>query len=195
MRRPRLHTNPLGERAVQGFTLTEMLVTMLILALASTLMATGIPVAIDTYHRTVNSANAQVALSSTATVLRAELGVASQIVSENPDGTGKLYYKDGDGFWASIENGAGSSQGLMKQYYMGSIGVDGAASGLAPIEPETPRHPLLSDTAITPGLMVTFGSSTYSDGYVEFKDLEVKDVQGHTLARIDTYNVMTRFAR
>lgn len=192
MRPTTSHTGSCHNRVVQGFTLTEMLVTMLILALASTLMATGIPVAIDTYHRTVNSANAQVALSTTATVLRTELGTATKVVNEKSDGTGKIFYKGSDGLWASIGADANRSLGLVKQYYMGSLGIGDDTSGLKTYgQPE----PLITDEAITTSLSVTFDSAKRENGYVTFERLEVKDVQGHTLASIDAYNVMTRFAR
>ena len=42
---------PDTRRDTAGFTLTEMLVTVLIMVLASTLLATGVPVAVDTYQR------------------------------------------------------------------------------------------------------------------------------------------------
>jgi len=189
-----LHTGSCRKRVVQGFTLTEMLVTMLILALASTLMATGIPVAIDTYHRTVNSANAQVALSTTATVLRTELGTATKVVSEKSDGTGKIFYKGSDGLWASIDKDTEYSHGLVKQYYKGSLGIDDDASELKSYD-DLPPEPLITDEAITSGLSVTFDSAKREGGYVTFKGLEVKDAQGNSLASIDAYNVMTRFAR
>jgi prepilin-type N-terminal cleavage/methylation domain-containing protein len=195
-----LHTGSCRKRVVQGFTLTEMLVTMLILALASTLMATGIPVAIDTYHRTVNSANAQVALSTTATVLRTELGTATKVVSEKSDGSGKIFYKGSDGLWASIEKDTKYSRGLVKQYYKGSLGIDDDVSELKPRDEDAdddalPPEPLITDEAITSGLSVTFDSAKREGGYVTFEGLEVKDAQGHSLASIDAYNVMTRFAR
>lgn len=197
MRPTMLHTGSCRKRVVQGFTLTEMLVTMLILALASTLMATGIPVAIDTYHRTVNSANAQVALSTTATVLRTELGTATKVVSEKSDGSGKIFYKGSDGLWASIEKDTKYSRGLVKQYYKGSLGIDDDVSELTRDEDadDPPTEPLITDEAITSGLSVTFDSAKQHDGYVTFEGLEVKDAQGHSLANIDAYNVMTRFAR
>ena len=194
MRPTMLHTGSCRKRVVQGFTLTEMLVTMLILALASTLMATGIPVAIDTYHRTVNSANAQVALSTTATVLRTELGTAAKVVDEKPDGSGKIFYKGSDGLWASIEKDTKYSRGLVKQYYKGSLGIDDDVSELKPYD-ALPPEPLITDEAITSGLSVTFDSAKREGGYVTFEGLEVKDAQGHSLASIDAYNVMTRFAR
>jgi len=172
-----------------------MLVTMLILALASTLMATGIPVAIDTYHRTVNSANAQVALSTTAAVLRTELGMASSVI-EDPAEEGKIYYKGCDGAWASIEKDDENSHGLVKQYYSGSLSAEDGLEKFG-----TPE-PLITDEAITPGLSVTFESldlvtseSSKEPLYVEFKKLEVKDVQDNSLASIDEYDIMTRFAQ
>lgn len=106
------------DRHSAGFTLTEMLVTILILVLASTLLATGIPVAIDTYRKTVRTANAQVALSTTITVLKSELGTAQDITNVGD----RVRYKTSDGYYATIGNSSDLEEiwGLDKQYFNGS---------------------------------------------------------------------------
>ena len=63
-----------------GFTLVELLMAVLILLMVSSVMAGGIPVAIQAYYKIVDSANAQVLLSTTMTKLRDELGTAVTII-------------------------------------------------------------------------------------------------------------------
>ena len=54
----------------KGFTLTETLMAVLILVLASVVMVTGITAAIRAYQNMVDKANAQTLLSTTMTELR-----------------------------------------------------------------------------------------------------------------------------
>ncbi len=60
-----------------GFSLTELLAAVLILAMVSTVVAGGIPVARDAYRKVTVSANAQVLLSTTISALRNQLGTAT----------------------------------------------------------------------------------------------------------------------
>ena len=182
-------------RSVQGFSLTEMLVTLLILALASTMLATGVPVALRTYHNTVNSANAQVALSTTATALRRELSLATDI---RYDG-GKIYYlSPSEHCWISIGNStdADERQGLEKQYYKG---VPSDATGVTGLEETGTPVPLISNAVITDALNVKYGSDSGSAAVVEpakdviFKELRVEDAIGNHLANLDEYRVYTPF--
>ena len=140
-------------RLAAGFTLTEMLVTLFILTLTSTLLATGIPVAIDTYHKVVNSSNAQLALSTTIGVLRSELGTASDVRYYVPsDGSPEVYYKTDEGYWVSISN-PGSDEahrGLMKQFYSGDLTDSeveiNSIDGLTPVP--NGRYALIPDASI-----------------------------------------------
>ncbi|MBR3313809.1 MAG: prepilin-type N-terminal cleavage/methylation domain-containing protein [Atopobiaceae bacterium] len=184
-------------RAVAGFTLTEMLVTTLILGLVSTLMATGIPVAIDTYHKTVNSSNAQSALSTTVAVLRKELGSATDV--RVPGDSEVVYYRSSEGLWTSIGNAEGDARGLVKKYYAGiptSPDKD-SIDGLAPVKDgeKVVTIPLVSDQLITDVLHVSYESVDLSDHAVEFTGLCVKLSDGHSLAgdETDTYKVLLRY--
>ena len=64
------------KRSCQGFSLAEVLIALLILLMVSSIVAAGIPVAARAYHRVVDTANAQVLLSTAMTRLREELSVA-----------------------------------------------------------------------------------------------------------------------
>lgn len=65
-------------KSQSGLTLTELLATLLIVTLASIVMATGIPTAIETYGKIMDASNAQVLMSTTAMQLRSDLAMASE---------------------------------------------------------------------------------------------------------------------
>ena len=103
-------------RAKRGFTFTETLVSLLIIVLLTALVASCIPVAINAYKQVMNASNAQMALSTTTSALRNELGLAVDVkVAAN----GSLYYQTGEGDWVRIDNG---SVGLVKHVYKDAIG-------------------------------------------------------------------------
>lgn len=62
-----------------GFTLAEMMITMLILLMMTTVVAVGMPNAVNAYRRAIDAANAQVLLSDTVMRLRSELAVAASV--------------------------------------------------------------------------------------------------------------------
>ena len=59
-----------------GFTLVEMMATLLILGLVSMVVAEGMGVAVPVFHDIVKAANAQTALSANLSALRGELTTA-----------------------------------------------------------------------------------------------------------------------
>ena len=184
-------TPKLDER---GFTLTEMLVTMLIMALASTLMATGIPTAMDTYKKTVNSANAQMALSTTLTVLRSEYGASTKF--ERKDGV--TYYQSDEDVFAAIGNPVEGEtyRGLVKRYYLNT------GSDASPVfEPygdggSALAYPIISDATITEPLHVTVGQIEQQGDEVVVHELRVVDeaTPPNILAQIDEYRISVPFA-
>ena len=191
-----------AKRIVSGFTLTEMLVTLLILTLASTLLATGVPVAIDTYQKTVKSANAQMALSTTLTVLRTELGTSADVRVVEESGESKIYYLSEEGYWASISNpvehDGTTYRGLEKQYYAGEptthnlnsvTGLGEAIEGM--------RYPLVSDSVITDPLHVSFSAASRGARQepVVINSVVVTDEAPtpNELASVSNYRVLLRF--
>ena len=179
-------------RRTSGFTLTEMLVTLLIMVLASTLLATGVPVAIDTYQKTVNSANAQVAMSTTITVLRSEYGLSPKVMSRGVGDDAEVYYMTEEGLWAIIRNPKGDEtyKGLVKEYVKtDSYGNPDPSNSLG-------TYPLVPDAVFrgankSLALRVT-SIQTTTDG-VSVTKIAVTD-GANELARVDSYNVATRFA-
>ncbi len=63
----------------RGFSLVELLMTTLIMLMAASIVARGIPAAQKVYKRTVDVANAQVLLSTALIVLRDDVGFATEV--------------------------------------------------------------------------------------------------------------------
>ena len=120
-----------GSQGKRGFTFAEVMVALLIMVLLATFVATSIPVAFTTYREVVGDTNAQVALSTTASALRDELGLAVSVKTEG----GTVLYQTGEGTWAKIENG---TKGLVKHEYAdaGPMGA-GADLGTTDLIPST----------------------------------------------------------
>jgi type II secretory pathway pseudopilin PulG len=76
-----------------GFSLAETLIAILILLMVSAIVGGAIPVASNVFTKTVDAANAQLLLSTTVTVLRDQLSIASEVASNGSD---KIKYKSGD---------------------------------------------------------------------------------------------------
>lgn len=191
-------------RDAAGFSLTEMLVTTLILALVSTLLVTGVSVAIDTYQKMVKTANAQVALSTTITVLRSELGRSQDVRVDGANNV--VYYLAGEGYWACIRNAEDAESqayGLVKCYLAGAPAERNhsldAVKGLSVLKDSagnTMAYPLVSDSAITEPLRVKYSGVESGSGKVGFKNLVVTDGT-NTLASVGDedapFYISTRF--
>lgn len=137
-----------------GFTLGETLLAVLILLMATYIVAAGIPVAKNAYEKVVVSANAEVLLSTTMSALRNELQTARNVKAEkqNPSDDAETvltYY--------SKENGTNSrlyldsTNGIMYRRY----------ADLSPTDAPDPVR-LVSAQASTNGLFVTYDSVTYN---------------------------------
>lgn len=70
-----------------GFSIAEALIAVLILLMVSSVVAAGMPVAAKAYTQVVDSANAQLLLSTTVTALRDELGEANDITVDTANKT------------------------------------------------------------------------------------------------------------
>lgn len=130
----------LAKRARRGFTFTETLVALLIVVLLTGFVSTAVPVAINTYRQVVGDSNAQVALSTTASALRDELGLATEVKTSS---AGVVFYRAGDGTWATIDNGTAGSRGLVKHVYADSGSFDPNSPGA-----ETSAVSLIPEAAI-----------------------------------------------
>ena len=74
----------------KGFSLAETLIAVMIVLLVSIVVAAGMPAAKDAYYKVIESANAQVFLSTTLTVLRDELTTAT-VTGVSDDGNSIEY--------------------------------------------------------------------------------------------------------
>lgn len=118
-------------RSRLGFTMAELLLTVMILAIATGLVAAGIPLAVRVYDKVVDSANAQVMLSTGMTVLRDELGMAYDVqtlsdtkvayTSGRTGGECIIQLNDGEGgdrrVLISEQKGDGTSAGARELVY------------------------------------------------------------------------------
>lgn len=185
--------NQVEKRSNKGFTLTEMLVTMLIVVMASTLLATGVPTAIEAYKKTVSSANAQVALTTTTSALRAELGLATEVRVKN----GAIYYVGDEGCWVKIANSGPNDfgRGLTKTYCKGDFSSTGE-----PPEDDPTTYDLVPRASVTDDLHVEFalpGKQEVSNA-LTLQEVKVRDRDGNPLASVGgtdyQYRILTRFA-
>lgn len=75
-----------------GFSLAETLMAVLILLLVASVVAAGIPAAVNAYTKAVDAANAQTLLSTTVNALRSELSTAWGVEISPPGHTDEIYY-------------------------------------------------------------------------------------------------------
>lgn len=189
-------------KKASGFTLAETLMTVLILLMVSTVVATGIPAAVNAYAKAVDAANAHALLSTTINALRDEFstawdmkcpekteGVKNKIVSYYSSDTGartKLYIgkaKDTD-----------TEETIMVQDYL-AFDTDPFKDDAAVQNSEVNKpHTLVSTSAVTKNMKVSYDSVELIDNadnaVVIFKDLKVTSTKNNTvIAKIDELNI------
>lgn len=166
-----------GDRRTAGFSFVEALVALLIVVMVSVIVATGVPSAINAYYSAVASSNAQVALSTLTTVLRDELGAATEVKLAENGNEVEVYWNSSSGNGeCAIANGTGSSRGPVKTVKT-AVGGDGSPVSWT----------LIPDAQLTTAqgqLKATFDSITYSDHVFKVSDLKISDDKGKVLARI-----------
>ncbi len=113
----RCYKKKLNSRA--GFTLTEMLLAVLILLMVSVIVITGIPAAKNAYEKVVLASNAQVLMSTTITTLRNELGTANDIKGDDTAGMGVTYYNMTRGAVSRIYIDSSKNEIYLDRYYSG----------------------------------------------------------------------------
>ena len=148
-------------KSQKGFTLAEVLITVLILLMVSSVMAGGIPAAANAYTKAVDAANAQALLSTTVNALRSELSNAWDVSSS---GNKIIYYSSDTGSQAKIYLKNGSI--WVTDYFDRPTGSQR-------------DHELLSDSA---GFTISYTGATYDQGscVVIISGLSVK--KGSTVA-------------
>ena len=153
-----------------GMTLLETLITTVMIALVSAVVAVSIPTVQNAYEKTVLAANAEVLLNTAVIALRNELGTARNVTS---DGMAVSFYNENLNSEARIrkaqpenpafpEDAAFTGEMILYQRY---------ANGNA--------DPLLSGNPYHRGLYVTYESASCEGGIVTFHNLEVKMEEGN----------------
>ena len=157
----------------KGFTLSEVLVAMLILLMVTAIVAAGIPAATNAYDKIMKASNAQMVLSSTITKLRDEIGSALDV---SYDGT-TINYKDFRGNKNTIYLATGDNPGI---YITESAGLD---------EDLTYTHSLISEKVSNNILYTTYEIDSYEHRILTLNNLEVHNGD-NVLAELDTVKIM-----
>jgi len=146
-----------------GFSLTELLISVLILALVSAVVATGVPAAVGAFKKVVEKANAQLLLTTATHALRNELDMASD-VEVSPDGL-TISFISNKNYEREITSG---SEGIQVRYTNGGSYAN-----------------LVSEEAAS-GLIVQFTGAVYNkdDSTITIKGLNVTNNEGTVLASI-----------
>lgn len=152
----------------QGFSLSELLVTVIIVSLLSVMIVTGVRTALYSHRKVTKEANAEVLLSTCVTMLRNELSTATDIrvLSDKKTIT---YQKGGSGIKSSLRSGAVSTT-EPEQIYHGSMGIN-SEDGSESISNETL---LISSVTATEGLFISYEEISYADGVVTVTGLSVR---------------------
>ena len=168
----------------KGFSLTELLVAVLILSMVSAVVAGGIPVAKDAYEKITVSANAQVMLSTTISALRNELCTASDLsVEEVPKPKWVRYYNPSISNYSKISIGKSNDETYQEKDTI----LIKHFSDKEPKEGEKDNTRTLVSKAIGDGkLYVTYDEVLYDEGkgVITFTDLKVMDATGDAHAHL-----------
>ncbi|MGN0434220.1 MAG: hypothetical protein ACI4EB_06740 [Bilifractor sp.] len=188
----------------KGFTLTETLLTVILVLLMTGAVAAGISIMNRTIRRIQNKANAEVLLSTTLTLISSDLKNTVAVV---PDGekkaedggeTVKLLQirENGTDAWIGIVNDSDSDSsaagsdaengGIRKQYYTETVNLK---TGDREYQDTNISIGYVTKQAKTDTLYTTIGSITYSNHILTIHDLEVKNTNDETQAKLDSFSV------
>ena len=157
----------------RGFTIGEMMMAVLILVIITGLVAGGLPLAGRVYKQVVDSANAQLLLGSTMTLLRNELETAKSVPT--PSGTNQIQYTSTSTgyttiFWTA-ENADDADDGIwIAPYQQEQVNGEGNVSYTG----TNYERPLVSRAGANLNLHTEFSSWTYANGVFTIKGLVVK---------------------
>lgn len=147
------------KKSKSGFTLAETLIAILILLMVSAIVAGAIPAASTVYTKTVDAANAQILLSTTITVLRDQLGTATD--PQGQDGN-IITFKSGEsGNWCMIW-----LNDATLELYLGSYDSKHKTDpDDYKINGEQRHYSLITKKAATSGMVISFeGITALKDG-------------------------------
>ena len=161
------------KRNQDGFTLTEMLATVLIMSIVTTSIVAGVSVVKDNFKNVQNKANAQVLLSTTVAELTDRFAFASEI--KGGESSNPRFLLDIGGQWIVLKN---SSDGIV--YQLCKAEDDPANFGKYIVTEDTSKAPaLLVTKEAQAGLICYYDEYTYSSsGYFTIKNLRVYEKEG-----------------
>lgn len=148
----------------KGFTLAETLIAVMITLIVAGLLASGIPLAFNAYHKVVNSANAHTVIATLTTELRDELALTKDLSS--------------DGNSLTYTNKSGRESVLYKK-------TDGIYLKDVISENETL---LISRASMAKNLFVSYDSVSYSNDIVTFNNLKVCN-KNLVLTELEEYKI------
>lgn len=186
----------------RGFSLTEMLATVLIMGFVGIIITTGAATVQRVYRKVVAHPNAQTALTTTITLMKDQLAFADpesitvsgttisfqnlnsgeQLITLNPgtaSGTATIDPNAAAGATNGVSNGTTGSGAANRGFILTYTTGDGTGTNSTTL-------PLLSDSAITSDLCVCFdtdGGFTWDAGskVITVTDLVVKDTRTDTV--------------
>lgn len=169
-----------------GFSLTEMLATVLIMGFVGIIITTGAATVQRVYRKVVAHANAQTALTTTITLMKDQLAFADP-ESITFSGTTISFKNLNSGEQTITLNPGTANRGFTLTYTAG----DGTGTGTA----STTTLPLLSDSAITSDLCVCFdtdGGFTWDPitKVITVTNLVAKDTRTDTVQARASFKVL-----
>ena len=201
-----------------GFSLAETLIVVLILLMVSAVIGAAIPTAANVFTKTVDTANAQVVLSTTMTALRDELCTVTEfeapvensksLIYKSKRGWAKLEFGEfpvtpagGEGTPAESDGGEGGEASKVETFsgirilyltktYDEENGVFVYTSDET--DPSRQRY-LVSPEAVTANLKIQCGGINAEKGVITFSDLKVIRSENPTadIASRKTFSVKT----
>ena len=148
----------------RGFTIGEMMMAVMILVIITGLVAGGLPLAGRVYKQVVDSANAQLLLGSTMTLLRDELETAKSFPATS--GTNEIQYTSTSTGYTTISWKA--DDGIYIAPYQQADNTGTVYTGSAY------NRPLVSRAGANLNLHTEFTSWSYADGVFTITGLVVK---------------------
>lgn len=172
-------------RSKKGFSLSEVLVAVLIMALVTGVVAAGMPTAIDAYHNIVDVANAQLLLTTTTNSLRNELDLARNIQVDSDSTT--ISFRSSNGTMSRIQFAAGESAKIYEYVGYASEVLRPNAQNTDPTS-EGFSRPLVSEATASNSMCVQVESIETDGETLTLKNVTVQKGT-KTLASIDEYTI------
>lgn len=163
-------------RNKKGFTLAETLLALTITLMVAGLLAGGIPLALNAYHKVVDSANAKTVLATLTTELRDELALAKNMpITSNGE---KLTYT----------NTMGKETELFKVDST-TFKDNGIYLKVKKSDSEYKTVLLLSNASMAGNLCVRYSTVDFDGKVITFHNLEVYSESLAKLATLNEYRI------